>query len=333
MSEPEAASPPKKSGGMRVPKWVDKALLVVGLGLLGYVISRYPLADIWAAVAGMFPYVLLTPVIAVAWFCTSTMAMFLLLDRRVPWLRILWIRLVGDSYNALLPAAGFGGEPFKVRQLSYTVETPTVMATLIRDRIVDNAMGFLFGATELVLGTMAYTVDVSVRSGLYIYIVVCATLGFAGLALLLTRLPGRFGGWLAKVLGDVAPEQVPTLPLGRVLQVAACFFLSRMLGLLEKVTLLWILGLPHDLVTAGFVDGFLSGAGYLGFMIPQGLGAFEVATVYIVKFLGGTGPQGLAFAFARRGRMLVVGLFGISLHLVVVLRDALRRWLAARVGR
>src|SRR5207237_326948 len=142
---------------------VDKLLLAIGLGLVAWVVSRYPLDETVATVASMWPRVLLAPLIALSWFGTSATAMWLLLDRRVRWLRILWIRLVGDSYNALLPLAGFGGEPFKIRQLSQDVETSFVMATLIRDRVIDNAIGFLFGASELVVGLTAYAVDDKIK--------------------------------------------------------------------------------------------------------------------------------------------------------------------------
>lgn len=315
--------------GLRIPRWVDKVLLGVGIALVIGVLWQVPLGGIRDAVVGMWPGVLLAPLVGVSWFTTSTTAMWLLLDREVGWLRILWIRLVGDSYNALLPLAGFGGEPFKVRQLSRFVDPAIVMATLIRDRIIDNAVGFLFGAGELMAGLAAYTVAPSVRDGLITYLAICGLLGLLGMALIMTRVPGKLGTWLAKVLGDVAPEQIETLPAHRVALIALCFVGSRMLGLLEKVVLLWLLGLPHDLVTAGFVDGFLSAAGYLGFMIPQGLGAFEIATVYVLGYIGGSKAQAIAFALARRGRMIVVGLFGISLHLIAVLVNAIKRRRAA----
>jgi hypothetical protein len=138
-------------------------------------------------------------------------------------------------------------------------------------------------------------------------------------------VPGRIGGWLASLVGGTTPERITPLPLGRLLQICLCYIGSRSLGLLEKVVLLWSLGLPHDLVTAAFADGFTSAAGYVGFMIPQGLGVFEGATVKLVGIIGGVGANGVAFAFARRGRMLVVGLFGIMLHVVAVAWNWLRR--------
>jgi hypothetical protein len=323
MTDEPAPKPAKK--GLRIPKWIDKVLVVIGLGLLAYVVSRYPLDDITSAVSGMWPAVMLTPLIALAWSCTATTALYTLLDRQVGWWRILWIRLVGDSYNALLPMAGFGGEPFKLRQLSYFMSPAVLMSTFIRDRILDNVIGFAWSAFGCTVGVLAFALDDKVQVALIGYAIVCMLIAVFGTALVLTRVPGKLGGWLAKLLGDVAPEKIDPLPVGRVAQILFWYTCSRALGLLEKVTLLWILGAPHDFASAAFVDGFLSAAGYIGFMIPQGLGVFEGATIYVLGILGATGPAAIAFAFARRGRMLVVGLFGISLHLAAMAKHALAR--------
>jgi uncharacterized membrane protein YbhN (UPF0104 family) len=115
------------------------------------------------------------------------------------------------------------------------------------------------------------------------------------------------------------------LPVGRLVQVLACCLTSRMLGVLEKVTLLWVLGLPHDLVTAAFIDGMLNAVGYISFMIPQGLGVFEGTSVFVLGIVGAPGPLAIAFSLAGRSRMLVVGLFGVSLHLAVIVRNAIVR--------
>src|SRR5262249_5707043 len=116
---------------LRVPRWLDSTLLAVGLGLLVYIVSHYPLGDIARSCATLWPLVALTPLIALGWFATNTNVLHVLLNRRVPWLDLLFIRLVGDSYNALLPLAGFGGEPFKVRQLGHYVDSPTAASALI----------------------------------------------------------------------------------------------------------------------------------------------------------------------------------------------------------
>lgn len=310
--------------GLRIPRWVNPAMLVVGLALLVFVVSRYPFGDVFDSCRDMWPGVALTPLIALAWFACGSTTTYILLERRVPWLHVLWIRLVGDSYNSLLPLGGFGGEPFKIRQLTLLVEPAIVMTALIRDRIVDNAMGFSVSAAGVAIGLSGYTVDPRIRVALIGYAIVAGILGVLGAALVLTRLPGKVGGWLAKFLGDVKPEQISTVSPARLAQLAVFTFGARSLGLVEIGTLLWILGLPHDLVTVAFVDSFLNAAGYIGFFIPQGLGVFEASSAWLfTHVLNAPGQLGIAFAFARRGRMLVVGLFGVSLHLVVLVRHAM----------
>jgi hypothetical protein len=301
---------------MTIPKWLDKILLAIGLGVVAYVVSHYRVADIVAAIGGMWPAVLLAPLIALSWFATGTTALYVLLERRVGWWRLLWIRLVGDNYNALLPLAGLGGEPFKLTQLAKTLSMPVVMSTFVRDRILDNVVGFTWSAIGCFLGLATVVLDDRMQIALTGYAVAATCIGVFGTTLVLTRVPGKLGRWLASLLGDASPEAIEPMPLRRVATVLFWYTCSRALGMLETATLLWILGLPHDFATVAFVGGVLAAAGFIGFLIPQGMGVFEGATVYVLGLIGASGPAALAFAFARRGRMLVVGLLGVSLHLV-----------------
>jgi uncharacterized membrane protein YbhN (UPF0104 family) len=65
--------------------------------------------------------------------------------------------------------------------------------------------------------------------------------------------------------------------------------------------------------------------GYVSFMIPQGLGVFEGTSVFVLGIIGASGPLAIAFSLAGRCRMLVVGLFGVSLHLAAIAWNAVVR--------
>ena len=52
---------------------------------------------------------------------------------------------------------------------------------------------------------------------------------------------------------------------------------------------------------------------------------FEGTSVFVLGIIGAPGPLAIAFALAGRGRMLVVGLFGVSLHLAALARNAIAR--------
>lgn len=298
---------------------IDVVFLLIGLALLGWMLSRQPLSDICDAVVRMGPIVLVTPLIALAWFPTHTTALWVLLDRKAPWGALLYNRLVGDGYNALLPMAGLGGEPFKARHLCRFAAMDCVVAALVRDRIIDNAIGFLFSATWLVVTLPALAIPVVLRDALWIYAAIAAGLGVLSFWLVISRLPGRLGRVLGRWLSGASAEP-PKLRLRTALHAALWSMASRVLGLCEIAVLLYAVGVPVDITTAAFVDSALNAAGFVGFAFPQGIGVFEGSSVYLLGCLGISAPAALAFALARRGRMLVVSLLGVALHLVAKAR-------------
>ncbi len=307
------ASAQKRS--LSIPPWLDRLFYFVGIALLVYVISRYPLVDLLHACARLGPTVALTPLIAMTWFCLNTTAFYFWLDGGVTWIRLLRIRLIGDAYNALLPLAGLGGEPFKLRQLSRYIPTDRLVAALIRDRVVENAVGLLYISLWLGLGMRRFHLPAGFRVALYLFVPLAALFGFLSGLLVVTNLPTRAGATLARWLG------VPTSTHGRVAPsklaaIVLCCLLARVAGTAETALLFWLLGFGFDPLMILFSYSLLNGAGYIGFAIPQGLGVFEGTTVFLFSVLGLPGPAGVALALARRGRMLVVGLFGVLLHVV-----------------
>ena len=302
--------------------WLDGAFLLAGLALLVYVVSRFPLADVLAACRHAGPLVVLAMVVALGWVVLNTFGMSVLLHGRVPFWTLLYNRLVGDGYNSLIPLAGLGGEPWKLRHLSTYVPTELAVAALIRDRVIENAVGFLITAIVIAVGLTYYPMPLALRTALIGYSVVATFCAVLSVALVATRLPGRAGARLARWLGGAAETDATPLPLGQLLHVAAWNFAGRIVGSLEVGILLWLLGGRPGPGECAFVDCVLNAAGFIGFVIPQGLGVAEGASVFILRALGYAGAVGVAFALVRRGRLLAVALLGVLLHLGV---RALRR--------
>jgi len=294
---------------------IDLVFLLLGLALLAWMLSRQPLSDIYDAVVRMGPIALAAPLIALAWFPTHSTALWLLLDTRPPWGEVLYNRLVGDGYNALLPMAGLGGEPFKARHLGQFVAMDRVVAALVRDRVIDNAIGFLFSAALLAATLPRLALPAVLTDALWLYAAIAAAIGALSFWLVISRLPRRLGQLLARWLSG-SSEEPPKLPLARALQAALWSMASRVLGVCEIAVLLRAIDAPVDVTTAAFVDSALNAAGFLGFAFPQGIGVFEGSSVYLLGCLGVAAPAGLAFALVRRGRMLVVSLLGVVVHLL-----------------
>jgi glycosyltransferase 2 family protein len=294
---------------------IDLAFLLLGLALLAWMLSRQPLSDIYDAVVRMSPIALAAPVIALAWFPTHATALWVLLDTRAPWGEVFYNRLVGDGYNALLPMAGLGGEPFKARHLSRFLPVDRVVTALVRDRVIDNAIAFLFSAACVAVTLPRFALPAVLADALWAYTAVAAGIGALSFWLVVSRLPGRLGALLGRWLSGTS-EEPPKLPLRRALHAVLWLMASRILGVCEIAVLLHAIDVPVDLATVVFVDSALNAAGFLGFAFPQGIGVFEGASVYLLGCLGVAAPAALAFALARRGRMLVLSLLGVAVHLL-----------------
>lgn len=332
-----APTPSRRFRLPTLPKKLDSLFALAGVALLVWVVSRYPLADITAASRALGPLIGLVLLVPLGWHVSSAAAVWLLFERRIAWRKILWARLAAEAYNSLLFSVG--GEPFRVRFLSRFVPTDEVVAVLLRDRVLDMASGYLVSATFLAIGLGRYPLPAAMRASLAVYAAVTAALGLAGLLLVVTRLPGRAGALVRRLVGGSTTTLPPTLSARALLRVVPFYFVSRALGVLEIAVLLRLLGGGFDMREAGFFDAVLNAAGALGFFLPGALGVFEGTSLYLFKLLQLGGPEGIAFGLVRRARMILFIIVGVVLHWLgrrggeasapataPAGRQALRRW-------
>lgn len=299
--------------------WFLAALL-----LFAFVVTRQPIGRIVDACTAMGPAVLLAPLIASTWIATRTRTLELVLARAVAWSDLVRVRLVGDGYNALVPAAGLAGEPYKLRQLARWLPADRALTGLVRDRFVDNALGLLFSAAGIAIGLPRVAVPAVASGALWTYAGLAAIAGLGMLAVAVTRLPGRLGRIANRWTRDTGHAPEP-LPLAVAARAVAWAFATRVLQTLETALLLGCIDAALSIPSVLLVDGALNAAGFVGFLMPQGLGVVEGTAVYILGALGSPAAAATAFALARRGRILLVGGAGIAVHL----GGELRSWLSA----
>lgn len=300
----------------KIPRWVDRVALLAGLALLVYVLTRFPFESVIDACIQVGPLVVVTPVIALGWFACNTSALRVLLGRRVPWRDLFWNRLIGDGYNSLLPLAGIGGEPWKLRHLTEFVSTDDALAAMIRDRVLENAVGLIVTGAAIGVTMSAYTLPTALHTALIAYAAISGVVGVLGMVFVVSKLPGRAGKLAGKWLGGTGSAPPTPLPVRDFVIATLWCIGGRLVGFLEIGTLLWILDLGIDPIAVLFLDSVLNAAGFISFAIPQGLGVFEGTSVYLFGVLGFPGALAIAFALARRGRMLLVALLGVALHML-----------------
>src|SRR5262245_43638395 len=197
----EPCAPPSAFRRWLAGPWPSRLLTVAGLGLLVWMVTRFPLSAIGDACLDLGFGVFLMPVIALGWMAAGAMALYQLLGGRVPWLALFWNRVVGDGYNAIIPAAGVGGEPVKLRQLTRYVETHRAVVALINDRLIDNSIAFMFSASCVGIG--AYYVDAppALHTTMVSYAIGAGIAGIAIALVLVTNITNRAGARIARWIG------------------------------------------------------------------------------------------------------------------------------------
>ena len=320
-----AASPVEPPGGVTAAagqaaspgrRWLGRLLLAAGVVAIALLVARFPLADIGAACRALGPAVLVTPVIALGWFAANTTALFHILERRVPWPTLFWNRLVGEGFNSIIPAGGIGGEPFKVRHLARRVPASRAVVAVLADRFIENIAGLVAAAAFLASSALSLELDLArgTRAALLGGAGAATAVAAVATALVLSRVPGRFGARLARWMGSPALVHERVRP-STFARAALWCLVGRALGLAEIALLYHLLGIPVGPGLVVFTAGAATLAGFIGFAVPQGMGVTEAATVGAFALLHLPGPAGVAFALARRGRMLFMSIVGMALYL------------------
>jgi hypothetical protein len=292
----------------------DRLGLLLGIALLGFVLSRAPLGAIGADIGRLGPMLVIAPLLALGWHACNTFAFRVLIGGEVPWRTLYWNRLVGDGYNNLVPLGGVGGEPFKLRHLSRYLPAERVGVALVRDRVIESGFGLLTTGLLLAWAVSTLHAPVATREGLWGAAAIAVAVALVSAAVATSALPGRITGRIASLVGAETAEAVGSLGRRRLGHVVCWHLPARILGLLEVAVLLRLLNVEVSFGRVAFVDSALNVAGAVGFMFPQGLGVLEGAAVYTFSTLGHPGGAAVAFALSRRARLLLLATLGVSLH-------------------
>jgi hypothetical protein len=290
--------------------------LVAGVALLAFIVSRYPLADVGAALVAIGPAALATPLIALVWQAANTRAFQALVGPGVGFVELFRAKLAGDGLGTLLPYGTIAGEAVRMRLLARRLSGAHAVAAVLVDRAVGDGLGLAYSAVAVALLVAKAAPGPALRAGLVLYAVVAAAGAAVLVALVATRFPGRAGAFVARRLGGAAAAAPRPAPSPGALGAALAWQLAgRVIGLAEVAVLLARLDLPSDLLTCLTVHGAIAAAGYVTFATPTGIGVADAACVFAFGVLGFPGEAAVAFALARRARLLVVAGLGVAWQL------------------
>ena len=300
--------------------------LFAGFGLLGFVVATVDLGAVggWIMRMGALGVGCVVAVYLLAFVCDTGSWWLILSGARLEgaWLRrLLGVRLVGEAFNAVVPAASLGGEPVKALLLKkrHGVDYRAGAASLVmaKTTILIALIGFSGVGLVLMLRSQALPGAYGAIAGAGLAALACGVLGF--FAVQRWRVASRLGEWLSRRpvgrrleaalahvqnIGDRFVGFYQRAP-GRFAAALGLAFAAWVLGAVEIYIILDFLGRPITPAEAWIADSVLQLVRAGTFFIPANLGASEVGFVVIVGALTGQPALGLAAAVVRRGRELM----------------------------
>ena len=307
--------------------------LAIGIGLLAIVFAESDVAEVIARVRQVGWGMAVVLGLYFAAFLIDSMTWHIALTP-VPlsgkWLYRVWrTRMVGEAFNAVIPAGGMGGEPLKAVLLrrSYDVKYHDGTASLIIAKTVNMMALILFLAVGFALMLGALTLPAS-----YQFVAGAGLMALAAGVFFLfifqryriTSLAGtwiaglRFGKQLESVLHHI--HDVDDRLAGfytsykrRFAWAVLLAFVNWVLGAFEIYFAMAFLGRPVSLADAWIIESVAQLVRTGAFFIPGAIGVQEGAFVLITAAMTGSPALGLAFAMVRRFREILWIAWGFAL--------------------
>jgi len=299
--------------------------VAVGVALLAVVFAEVEFSEVWsrAVLVGAGGMVILIALYAFGFLIDSftwQMAMAgVPLNARWLW-RAFKVRMVGEVFNNVMPAAGMGGEPVKAMLLNkhYGLGYREGTASIILGRTINMVSQLLF----LAVGFAAVWVsDLPVHfkglavAGLLAFVAATAIFFYAQ-RLRIASLTGTWlGRWrLLERINDVLHHirdmderliHFYTRNRGRFMAAIALAFLNWAVGAVEIYVAMIYLGHPVSFVDAWIIESVAQLVRSAAFFIPAAVGAQEGAFLLVFSVMTGGPALGVAMALVRRARELV----------------------------
>ena len=252
------------------------------------------------------------------------------LPRTLAWYRrLIRVRLVGEAFNLVVPAGGFGGEPLKAVLLKshYGVGYRDSSAGLVLARIQGLIGQFLFVALAVVVMAAATDLPALYQAGAWIGLAVLAAMtgGFivTPKLRLSSRIGRRFGArrWAQAMVKSLAAiesveDKINAFARAHRARYAASIALSALrwtLGTGEMWLALYLLGHPVSLAEALVLEGLLQLARSVSFFIPANLGTQDGALALAAAAITGVAAAGLGAALLRRVREVIFIALGFAM--------------------
>ena len=320
-----------------------KALYVlIGVVLLALVLSQIDLAEVWrrASQIGWGMVVVLALYLAAFVIDTFTWQMALVsIPLNASWLYRFWkVRMVGEVFNSVMPAAGMGGEPVKAELLKryHGIGYGQATVSLILAKTINMIALVVFLAIgfTIMLDSRALSANHKLIAGLGLVAFVAATIFLFAVQRL--RASSIAGTWISRWriarrveaglhhIREMDERLVGfyTRHRARFAVAVALAFVNWLIGIFEIYYTMIFLGHPLTLAEAWIIEAVAQLVRAGTFFIPASIGAQEGAFLLVYAALTGSPALGIAVAVVRRLREILWIGWGVALGSLFTLKAA-----------
>lgn len=309
--------------------------MLIGLGLLGFVLSHTDLASVWSELKEIGWGILVVLVVYKIAFIVDTFAWQLTLpstQATKQWLHDLWkIRMVGAAFSKVMPFSSWGGVPIKgyILKHHYGIRYREGTASMIIAESTHMLSLVLFAATGVLL--ILFASDLPESYHLFAVLSLSAiSIGiFLFYAVQRYKITSLTGTWLSKYkvgqrlekfihhIHDMDERLVEfyTDGKGRFLSATFLNLVNWYLGALEIYVIFYFLGHPITIVEAVILETLVELVRAGTFFIPAGLGSQEAVFMIATGAIAGQPTLGVAAALIRRVREIVWLIWGFYIGL------------------
>jgi len=327
-------------------KWVLKKNIKLILSLIGFIFFFYLVyrigIDILIFNISIFGFwFILSFFLGAIWLLFQAIAWNIIqnhLFRRASILFFFRIKIIGDALNTVLPSANLGGEVAR----AYLIKNKIPLNEGIPGVLVDKTFEFIGGMFFMIIGLLgafffarvpeSMILPGSIFLGIvFLQIVLLIISQLKGIYTILLKIT-RFIPSIQQFLKnretqfrslDSNLKMLYKQALGKMLLVLAFHYLARILGAVEVLLILKVLGIQTNFIEVLFISSMITIINTVFFLMPGQWGITEGAFVVVLKSLGYPAGIGLSIGIIRRIRKLFfvgLGLFLLRLRKGVSLR-------------
>jgi uncharacterized membrane protein YbhN (UPF0104 family) len=317
------------------PKSARRVIKTV-MGALGvlvflYLVKRIGLGPLASNLERFGPWFIATFMVAQTWLFCQSLAWWIIQKtyfQKLPLGTLFRIRVIGDSFNLILPSANLGGDALRAFMIRGDVPLKDGVPSVLFDKTMEFVGSLVFLIGGLLVGLFALrlpaklVIPVSVSLGVTAVMVALFVLaqkrGLMATLTQLGRISPKIAAWAAKressLQGiDKSFRLLYTRSNTMAFLPLALQIVSRLLGVAEVMIIMAVLKVPIGFIKALFISTVITAGNTAFFVLPGQWGVTEGLSVLVLQSLGYPAAAGLSLAVIRRIRKLLTTGLGLIL--------------------